>query len=149
MDPLAESPEAISTHRWVTRTNAGEHLIRVTFNEQVVVHDYNVNAPRYPLPSDRSFKQGMTVDCFLGLQNISYDEEVFDDGFRSRTSRWLLQAIDVVKYPMNEPMDYLYVTPRLSMIIDALPPERKGMLDVVGAKVTTPVQEDSLLPDFK
>ncbi|KAF7322614.1 MYND-type domain-containing protein [Mycena chlorophos] len=149
MDPMAESCESASTHRWVMRTQDGEHLIRVTFNQQVVVHDYNVNAPRYPTPSDRAFKPGMTVDCFLGLQNICYDEESFDDGFTTRCSRWLLQAIDVIKYPMEEPIDYMYVTPRLSMIIDALPPERKGMLDVVGGRVTTPAEEDQLLPKFK
>nr|GAT49877.1 predicted protein [Mycena chlorophos] len=164
MDPFAETrvrpdcgqkmlnaeqkQEAFSTHRWVCTTSDGEHLIRITFNQQVIVHDYNIHAPRYPVQSDRNFKLGMTVDCFLGLQNMCYDEEVFDDGFCTRTSRWLLQAIDVVKYPTEEPLDYVYVTPRLSMIIDALPPERKGMLDVAGGRVTTPEEEDRLLPNF-
>nr|GAT59234.1 predicted protein [Mycena chlorophos] len=126
MDAGQESTEAVSTHRWTFKTPAGEHLIRITFNKDVPVLDYNIHAPRYPLLSDREFTSGVTVDCFFALQNICYDEEVFQDGFCTRVSRWLLQAIEVVKYP--QPIAFQYLEVCWMLFADRLPLLKKRII---------------------
>ncbi|KAJ7056750.1 hypothetical protein C8F01DRAFT_1257406 [Mycena amicta] len=130
-------------HPWVLTGENGEYLVKVTVPGNEIVKDYNPVLPDIPLRSNGPFAKGMMIDCVFALHNLQSMEKDVDAAFKTWSSRWVLQATQVIRYPLFDPLFEIPTAPRLLMGVDAPQGENFILLDLLRGRTTSVAEEQA------
>nr|GAT51198.1 predicted protein [Mycena chlorophos] len=137
---------------WTLRTHAEERLIAVTVPDDVQsvseetlrrtqTHQYrleqqayNILEPQMPLASELPLERGMVVDCTFHLHTVGRQIKTPHRERRSFAYKWVLEAVQLIKYRPEETLFLEPIVPRLVLVMDG---KAGRMLDLIAGTETT------------